>query len=74
MMMMVMMKKEGGEGGGEETRRRRRGEELTLKSNNPNLTGGEKHVPCKSAKMCTLQKKNMYIWHLQFTFIFDIYI
>ena len=47
MMMMVMMKKEGGEEGEEEGRRRGRGrrrggEELTLKSNNPNLTGGEK--------------------------------
>ena len=50
MMMMVMMKKEGGEGGGEE---RRGGEELTLKSSNPNLTGGEKkHVVslCKLAR------------------------
>ena len=35
MMMMVMMKKDEEEGG-------RRREELTLKSNNPNLTGGEK--------------------------------
>ena len=48
MMMMVKMKKEGGEGGGEE--KRRRGEELTLKSSNPNLTGGEK-VKFKNIKI-----------------------
>ena len=46
-MMMVMMKKEGEEEGEEEGKRRRggrrrgEGEELTLKSSNPNLTGGE---------------------------------
>ena len=43
MMMMVMMKKEGGE---EEEGE----EELTLKSSNPNLTGGEQTntlITCK---------------------------
>ena len=55
MMMMVMMKKEGGEGGGEE----RRGEELTLKSNNPNLTGGEKtqtKISCSYERGCNKNK------------------
>ena len=40
MMMMVMMKKDEEEEEG--------GEELTLKSNNPNLTGGEKYKKLQS--------------------------
>ena len=53
MLMMVMMKKEGGEGGGEERRRGGGGEELTLKSSNPNLTGGELYKHIKKSEKCS---------------------